>query len=198
MFDYIGEKIRADVLANLTWISRSAGFTTPVRVEDNGRVRLFPGARPYAGVACEDGDYINMGPDAGQVGIAFVDSESSLQVSRKTSKYSEIEALFRVVVWYDERKITVPGSSAMIGLQSAIIAGVRALSFNTDGLYLTKTYFQRFDHNAGRIWSRYGIVDNDAGLFIAPYQTFAVNFRMIGRYIPECFTGEITADASAC
>lgn len=198
MFEYIGEQIRANVLVNLTWVSRSAGYVEPIRVQDGDKVRLMPGAKPYAGAVCESGDYINMAPDAGQTCIVFVDSDEDVFVTRKTSRYSEIDARFRVVVWYDERKISISAGEILVGMQSAIIAGVRAVSFNTEGLMLTKTFFQNFQHDPERVWSRYGLHTHKKGLFVAPYKTFAVTFRMIGRFVPECFTGVITADADAC
>lgn len=195
MFDYIGEKIRAGVLSQNPWISRSAGLTEPVQNADGG---LYPGARPYAGAPCEDtGDYVNMAPSETETCIAFVDQEGELKKVYTNSRLYDFEAFFRVVVWFDERKVTVDGPSLMLSMQSAITAGVNATSFNTTGLLRTKTFFESAQFDPKSIWGRYAAPDKQ-GLFLLPYRTFAIRFRLIGRMVPECFTGQIEADANAC
>ena len=197
MFDYLGEKIRAGVLANLPWVSRSAGLTVPVMAADSGR--FYPGALPYTGHPCRDtGDYINMSPQEGETAICFFDTEGELRVFGQNTRFQQIETFFRVVVWYDSRKITIPGTALSTGLQMAIAAGVQAVDFNTDGLSGCRAYFHNFTADASRIWARYGMADSRAALFLMPYQTFAITFKFIARFRAECFTGEITADADAC
>ena len=198
MLEHIGEQIRASVLAGLSWASRSAGYTEPVQAVDGETRRLFPGSKPIGVVNCEAGQYINLGPDNGQTGIVFVDSISSMVVKKGRAKYSEIEVPFRVVVWYDERKISVPSGNVMLNIQSDIVLGIKSVTLDTDGLVLTKVVFSGFEHDPAKVWGRYGIAINDVGMFIAPYSTFAINFKMIGRLIPSCFTQTITVNESAC
>lgn len=196
MFDYIAEKVRAGVLAQNPWISRSAGLTEPVPNADGG---FYPGSRPYAGQPCDAaGDYINMAPSELETCIAFVDQDSEVRRVYSNAKVYDFEAFFRVVVWFDERKVTASAGSLMILLQSGITAGVLAVSFNTDGLLRTKTFFDSAQFDPKTIWSRYQIDQEKHGLFLLPYRTLAIRFRLIGRVVPACFTGEIAADATAC
>ena len=197
MFDYIGEKIRTNVLSTLPWVSRSAGYTEPAKAADSNK--FYPGAMPYDGQPCTDGgDYLNMAPQEGDTALVFVDSDSDVRVIRRNTRFSEIEALFRVVVWYDTRKVTVPGDSANIGLQMALNAGIGAVDFNAEGLQGARVFYYTFSSDAKRIWSRYGMgVDSDT-LFMLPYRTFAITYKLTGRFRPECFTGEITADENQC
>lgn len=196
MFDYIGEKVRAGVLAQNPWISRSAGLTEPVPNADAG---FYPGARPYPGQPCDAAsDYINMAPSELETCIAFVDQDSEVRRAYSNAKVYDFEAFFRVVVWFDERKVTASAGSLMILLQSGITAGVLAVSFNTDGLLRTKTFFNSAQFDPKTIWARYQIDQEKQGLFLLPYRTLAIRFRLIGRVVPACFTGEIAADATAC
>ena len=197
MFDYIGEKIRAGVLANLPWISRAAGYTEPAAGVDSGSV--YPAAMPYDGQPCDDAaDLVNMAPQQGDTALAFVDSDYDVRVvSEGGRRRQEIETFFRVVVWYDTRKITIDAGHLATGLQMAITAGVQAIDFNTDGLQGVRVNFYSYTDTPERIWARYRMAD-DRGLFMLPYRTFALTYRLTARYAPECFTGQITADADAC
>lgn len=197
MFDYIGEKIRAGVLSSLPWISRAAGYTEPARAVDSGR--FYPGARPYAGQPCTDaGDVLNMAPEEGDTAIAFVDSDFEIRVIGENRRWQEVETFFRVVVWYDTRKVAIDAGHLATGLQMAINAGVGALDFNTEGLQGAKARFYTFTDTPSRIWARYGMADDPGGVFMLPYRTFALTYKFTARYRAECFTGEITADANAC
>lgn len=196
MFDYIGELVRAGVLSQSPWISRCAGLAEPVPNADGG---FYPGARPYAGQPCDAvGDYINMAPSELETCIAFVDQDSEVRQVYSTSKLYDFEVFFRVVVWFDERKVTADAGNLMILLQSGITAGVLAVSFNTPGMSRTKTFFDSVQIDPKTIWSRYQIDQEKHGLFLLPYRTLAIRFRLIGRVVPACFTGEIAADATAC
>ncbi len=185
------------MLSTLPWVSRSAGFTEPTKAAESDR--LYPGSMPYSGQPCDDaGDYLNMAPQEGDTAIAFVDTESEVRTVRSNSRFSEIEALFRVVVWYDSRKVSVDGDSVSMGLQMAMNAGISAINFNTMGLSGARVFFYTYTPDPKKIWSRYGMGSDKDGLFMLPYRTFAVAYRLTARYRAECFTGEITADADAC
>lgn len=196
MTDYIGEKIRDMVLSGLPWISRSAGLTEPVQNADGG---TYPGSRRYTGDPCTAvGDYINMAPQDTETAIAFVDWDGDIRRVYSNAKLYDFETPFRVVVWFDERKVTVDAGNLMFALQGAITAGIRAVNLNTNGLLRTKVIFDSIQLDPLQVWSRYRIAQERQGLFLLPYRTFALRFRLIGRMIPECFTGIITADANAC
>lgn len=104
----------------------------------------------------------------------------------------------RVVVWYDERKLSTPGGSVPANMVGDIITAVKAASFDTEGFLITKAKFTGLEHDPVRIWARYGLSVNDSGLFMLPYSTFAVNFDVMGRFNPACFTQPITVDLTAC
>lgn len=196
MTDYIGEKIRDSVLSGLPWISRSAGLTEPVQNADGG---TYPGARRYTGDPCAAvGDYVNMAPQETETALAFVDWDGDIRRVYSNAKLYDFETPFRVVVWFDERKVTVDAGNLMFALQGAITAGIRATNLNTNGLLRTRVIFDSVQLDPIQIWSRYRMGQERQGLFLLPYRTFALRFRLIGRMIPECFTGTITADANAC
>lgn len=195
MTDYIGEKIRDLVLSELPWISRAAGYTEPVPNADGG---YFPGARPFPGQPYHGvSDYVNMAPQETETAISFVDWDGDLRRVYQNAKLYDFETFFRVVVWFDERKISVDAGNVMFAMQGAIAAGIRAISLNTDGLLRTKTFFDSATFDAAKVWDRYKMPEKQ-GLFMLPYRTFALRFRLIGRMVPGCFTGQITTDASAC
>lgn len=195
MFDFIAEKTRSNVLASLPWVSRCAGLVEPTLATDGG---YYPGARPYAGQPCDAGDYLNMSPQETETCIAFVDTDGEVRKQRGTSRFVGFETHFRVVLWYDERKISVDAGNFAFGMQSAIIAGVQATNYNGLGLHLTKAFFDGAQFDPKAIWGRYAINQEKQGLFMLPYRTMAISFRLIGRAIPECFTATINADPAAC
>lgn len=195
MTDYIGEKIRDLVLSELPWISRAAGYTEPVRNADGG---YFPGARPFAGQPDHGvSDYVNMAPQETETAIAFVDWDGDLRRVYQNGKVYDFETFFRVVIWFDERKISVDSGNVMFAMQGAITAGIRATDLNTEGLLRTKTFFDSTTFDAEKVWSRYKMPEKQ-GLFMLPYRTFALRFRLIGRMVPQCFTGQITTNETAC
>lgn len=196
MKQYIGEKIRDSVLSSLPWISRAAGLSDPVLGADG---LTYPGARPFDGQPCEGaGDYVNMSPQEGESVVAFVDWDGDLRRVFSTPKLFDFETFFRIVVWMDERKITVSAGDVRMAMQAAIAAGVRAASYNTDGLYRTRVFFDSLQFDPLSVWARYTAAKENQGLFMLPYQSFALRFRIIGRMVPECFTGTITADMEGC
>lgn len=196
MTEYIAERIRASVLSGLPWISRSAGLTEPARSADGGN---YPGARRYAGDHCHGvGDYINMAPDVAETAIAFVDWDGDIRRVYSNSRLYDFDTYFRVVVWFDERKVTVDAGNLMFALQGAITAGILATNINTEGLIRTKAFFDSIQLDPVKVWSRYQIQQDKQGLFMLPYRTFAMRYRLIGRVVPECFTGSIQTDANAC
>lgn len=196
--EYIGEKIRASALADLTWITRSAGLTEPIRATDMDAFRPFPGAKQFAGSVCEPGQYINMAPDDGQAAIAFVDAPDQMRVKRAHGKYSDVEIPVRVVLWYDTRKLEVSAGILAANAATDVITAVKAVDFDTEGFLITKAVFTGFEHDPARIWSRYGLAVNDIGMFMVPYSTLALHFKVIGRLNPACFTGIVTSNLLAC
>ncbi len=195
MTEYIAEKIRDAVLSGLPWMSRSAGLTEPVQ----GAKGTYPGARRYTGDPCAAvGDYINMAPQETETAIAFVDWDGDNQKVYSNARLYDFKTYFRVVVWFDERKVTVDAGSLMFALQGAITAGIRAVNFNTDGLLRTKAILDSAQLDPVKVWSKYQMQQQKQGLFLLPYRTFALRFMLMGRVVPECFTGTITADQNAC
>lgn len=196
MTQYIGEKVRDLVLSSLPWISRSAGLTEPVMGADG---LTYPGARPFGGQPCEGvGDYVNMAPQEGESALAFMDWDGDIRRVYSNSRLFDFETFFRVVVWMDGRKINISSGDVAIAIQAAIVAGVRAASYNTDGLMRTKAMFDALQVDPAKIWARYTATGASKGIFLLPYESFAIRFRLIGRMVPECFTGTITADLDAC
>lgn len=196
MTEYIAERVRQNVLVNLPWISRTAGLTEPVQSADGG---TYPGARKYNGQTCQgEGDYINMAPEATETAIAFVDWDGDIRRVYSNSRLYDFEAYFRVVVWFDERKVTIDAGNLMMAMQAAITSGIKATSLNTEGLLRTRVFFDSAQLDPLQVWSRYRMEQEKQGLFLVPYRTFALRFRLLGRIVPECFTGNITADPASC
>lgn len=195
MFDHIGAKTRTAVFDNLPWISRSAGLVEPVPGAEG---RIYPGARPFDGQPCDAGDYVNMSPSETETCIAFVDMDSEIRRTRNTSRFYDFELFFRVVLWYDERKISIDAGNFLFGIQSAIAAGVQAAQYDTTGIHRTKVTYNSTQLDALKVWERYNIDQAKQGLFLLPYRSLAIRFRMIGMVTPACFAETITANPAAC
>lgn len=194
MFEHIGEVIRANVFANIPWITRAAGLTDPATTTDGGAVRVFPAARAYDGAPCDAGEfYVNMSPQEGETAIAFVQDYSPIKVVNERGRWRQLEAAFSVVVWYDERRILVNADSIMFAMQSAIITGVLAANYDTDGLHGVKARFSSITTDPARVWQRYDVYNVQRGLLLRPYRTFEVEFGLTAQFDPACFTSEITA-----
>lgn len=195
MFEHIGAQTRRSVFENLPWVSRFAGLAEPVPGADG---RIYPGARPFAGQPCDAGDYVNMSPSEAETCIAFVDSDSDVRKTRTTSRYYDFELFFRVVLWYDERKIPIDPENLLFALHSAISAGVMATRFDTAGILRTKAFYDSMQVDPLKVWDRYKIDQQKQALFVLPYRSFAVRFRLIGVVTPACYTQTITANPDAC
>ena len=190
MFDYIGEKIRTEAFSRLTWISRAGGFTEMVEVNDGGTLKRFPGAKPQYQMPCEPGDYLNMSPDGSEICIAFTDSAGKIQVDERHRIFDKVSAFFRVVVWYDENRIAYGGATDKAHqMAKEIIAAVRGVNMNNTGLQGCRVSFDSVDFDPAKVWAGYGFKADDA-LFMRPYRTFAVSFRLRALLATGC------ADAS--
>lgn len=186
MLEYIAEQIRAQALASLTWISRPAGLVEMLQVKNGDTFTKFPAAKRYYGVTCEPGDYLNMSPDGNEICIAFVDSAGDVRIDQRTSHFERISAFFRVVVWYDERKIRFDGQFDKSGKMALEITEVvRTAELNTAGLTGCKIGFENLTTDPAKIWGSYGFKPDDQ-LFMLPYRTFAVSFRMRGFLFGKC------------
>lgn len=178
MYEYIGEHIRAQVLAPLTWVSRPAGLVEILEVKNGEKNTKFPGAKPYYGVNCEPGDYLNMSPDGKETCIAFVDSSGEIRVDQHTTHFDRISAFFRVVVWYDEKKIRYDGALDISArMTQEIVNLAKSANLNNAGIGGCKVIYESLTTDPAKIWGVYGFKPDDQ-LFMLPYRTFAVSFRM--------------------
>ena len=188
MLEYIGEQIRTQVFARLTWISRAGGYTELLEANDGGTQKRFPGTKPQYQVPCEPGDYLNMGPDGKETCIAFVDSPGLIQVDERRSKYERVSVPFRVVVWYDDRKVRYDGPADKAGqMAKEIIAYARAATLSTTGVSGCKVSYDSIDFDPARIWGAYG--------FTFALEAPAVYWGRDGRCF--AFLHDLTADALA-
>lgn len=198
MFDYIGEKIRLQ-LAGLDWLSRSAGYTVPVEIQDGGERGGYPAANYYDGAPCPVGEKLNMAPHEGETALAFVDSDAVFTTTRRTSRFIEFSTNIRLVLWYDTRKVAYDGDSdkewQMI---SDVTNAVKSASFDTEGLLATRIRFASVQYDPAQIWGKYSLRSEGQGLFVYPYKTMAIIFTLSGRFVADCFTGSLTANAAAC
>ena len=70
-----------------------------------------------------------MAPDGSETCIAFVDVPSDIQVDETHRTYNILNVRFRVVVWFDERKIDFEGENDKPGrLVQEIINTVKGLN----------------------------------------------------------------------
>ena len=187
MLESIGNTIAA-ALSNLPFVSRSGGLTELVDVQNGENRQRIPGAKGYretdGAFTGKPEDIASMAPDGSETCIAFVDVPSDIQVDETHRIYSILNVRFRVVVWFDERKIDFEGENDKPGrLTQEIINAVKGLNFTVFKKH--RTTFESISVDAGRIWSAYNFKPDDA-LFMAPYRTFAVTFRMKAWYFPAC------------
>jgi len=186
MLEYIAEQIRAQAFASLSWISRPAGLVEMLQVRNGNNFTKFPAAKPYYGVVCEPGDYLNMSPDGKEACIAFVDSAGDLKIEQRTSHFERFSAYFRVVVWYDEKRITVGGvMSKTAAMAFEIQNEVKQVNFDAPKLSGCKVLSEGITENPANIWGSYGFKPDDQ-LFMLPYRTFAVSFRLRGFLFGKC------------
>jgi len=170
MFESIGEAVKTGL--SLEWIERLGGFVELVSVKNGEERALFPGCKEYSGTTW-NGGYLNMSPGP-ETSLAFVDSQNDITVERTTGMYRILLIRFRVVVWYDENAIEYEGDKTGRMVQD-VIDKVKAVEFV--GLKSVRTIFEGLSVDPNRIWGQYNYKPDDA-LFMAPYRTFAVSFRM--------------------
>ncbi len=187
MIESIADQIKAGVFDNLDWITRSGGLTELVE-DTSGET---PVRRPWARIL-EDGvrSYVDVTPDGNDACIAFVDFPSDMTVETERSKYRIVVLRPRIVVWCNEDKIEYSGDlEKQGGMVTAINNLVRGLSINA--LSTSRIVLESMSVDAGRIWSGYNFRADDA-LFVAPYRTFALTFRLRG-YQMFCADPALTA-----
>lgn len=199
MLEHIGEQVRQE-LSKLNFVSIAAGYTEPIVRDDNGVQRIYPAARPWPNAPCEAGEtYVNMSPHDGAGCIAFVDSLEGVEIVGGTAKYTDVQAVFRVVVWYDEGNILFGYPSRLpLAIANEITKAVRRVDFITPGIVSARATFYASSNNPDTIWSRYGMGVDDRALFMAPYRTLAVSFKFQARYLPDCFCPEILTVEKTC
>lgn len=201
MLETIAEQIRQQ-LATLDWITRTGGLTNPVEILDGETAKTIPACLSYEGAPCDagsEGDFLNMAPHGEEVCIAFVEMPNDFSVVRRHARYDDVTLAFRVVVWYDARKISFDGdlepSWKMI---EQIIGAVKAADVTNDALGGAKIRFNSTQFTPDQIWSRYNMRDANQGFFMYPYRTFGLNFILQCRLNLSCFDGTLTANANAC
>lgn len=198
MFEQIGESIRAS-LAELTWISRTGGATVPIEIRDGETFKTFPGCLAYEGAPCEAGQFVNLAPDSSESCIAFIEFLNDVTVVRHTSRYDDISFQFRVVLWWDARKIAFDGDEVVEwGIIERVIAKVKAANIENTVFGAARVQYLSAQFTPDQIWGRYNIQTQGQGLFMYPYRTMGLNFNVRGRLNLKCLTGTITADADAC
>lgn len=199
MFEYVGNKIRAS-LATVPLLTRAGGLAETIDTVDGNERRKYPGCKGYRD---KDGvytgkseDIMNVSPDGSFPGIAFTDFPTDIQVEQNTSRYQFISVRFRVVVWYNEETVVHDGEADKSGaLMQAVIAAVRTTEMPF--FKKPKINFEAISADAGRIWSTYNFKPDDA-LFLPPYRTFAIIFRMRAYLMKNCPLPEIEVDESCC
>jgi len=199
MLEHIGEQVRQEI-AKLNFVSIAGGYTEPIVRDDNGIQRIYPAARPWPNAPCEAGEsYVNLSPHDGAGCIAFVDSLDGVEIVGGTAKYSDAQAIFRVVVWYDEAQLLFADQSrTALAITNEVIKAVRRVDFLTPGIVSARATFYNSTQNPETIWSRYGMGLDDRALFMAPYRTLAVSFKFQARYLPDCFCPEILTVEKTC
>ena len=172
MFEYIGKKIQTS-LSTLDYVSLAGGYTELVDAPDGEERIKLPMCRKYVDGKADG--YVNMSPDGSESCIMFVDgTEMSLELH--TSRYDILIFRPRVVVWYDERKLGFTGElDTGARVMQDIMSKVKLASFPFFSKVSAR--FELLTVDSGRIWSAYNFKPDDA-LFMAPYRTFAVTFRL--------------------
>lgn len=174
MIEFAAERIRSGVLSSLSWATRTAGLTEMLQVGAN----KFPGAKPQFGTDCEPGDYLNMSPDGREAAIAFVDSPGDVKVDRHTSNFDQVSATLRVVVWYDESKMRYEGPlDKSTRMAHEVVKLARVCDLSGGAVYGSRLRFEALITDPGAIWGAYGFKADDM-LFMLPYRTFAVVFKL--------------------
>ena len=199
MLEHIGEQVRQEI-TKLNFVAMAGGYTEPILRDDNGVERIYPAARPWPNAPCgSDEQYVNMAPHDGAGCIAFVDSLEGVEIVGGTAKYTDVQTIFRVVVWYDEAQLLF-GDQIKTGLAIAneVIKAVRRVDFITPGIVSARATFYASTNNPDAIWGRYGMGLDDRALFMAPYRTLAVLFKFQARYLPDCFCPEIITVEKTC
>ena len=196
MLEYIAERVRKRI-AELSFVQIAGGLAEPVVRDDSGNARRFPVVRPWPGAEVEPGDMLNMAPNEGTGCLAFVDATDDVRTVRDLVRWIDVEGLFRVVVWYDERQVIHgDGSDTARALANEIVKAVHKADFSGEGV-TGRARFMSSTNDPGVVWSRYGMGVDDRALFMHPYRTFAVTFKFQGRYSPSCFCPHII-NAAVC
>jgi hypothetical protein len=194
MFDHIGQVV-ADALKNLDFADTVAGFCEPVTRDDNGVQRTFPAARK-TGNEYSALEYLNMSPHDGISCLIFTDSEDALNVVSLPTERRRMEVRFRVVVWYDERLVKTDTGG---DVAPAIIKAVSGLLYDADfsaNYWLSpKLNLYQIELTPDRIWSRYRMGADDRALFVLPYRTIAITYRLSGYWAENCDCGRVIKSA---
>jgi hypothetical protein len=169
MIEFIGERIKT-ALESLPWITRPAGLVETVDTVDGEERRRYPWYKHLEGEG-------NMSPDAQTACLAFVDTQSEITFERTTARYRIAVARPRVVVWYDENQIEFDGDTFTLGgaMLAELTRAVEAATFAP--LQNARVTVESIQTDPARIWSAYNFRADDA-LFMSPYRTFAVTFRL--------------------
>mgnify|MGYP000113668882 FL=1 len=199
MFEYIGNKLRASLAAS-PMITRPGGLAEVIDTVNGNERTKYPGCKGYRdkdGVYTgKTSDIMNLSPDASAAGIAFTDFPSDITVEQNTGRYQLITVRFRVVVWYNEDAMDYQGEVDKGGrLMQEVIDRVNAAEMPF--FKKSKINLEAISADASRIWSVYSFKPDDA-LFLPPYRTFAIIFRMRAYLMKGCELPEIEVDQSCC
>lgn len=176
MFEQIGYSIQK-ALKDLSFVSFAGGYAELLDTTgDEERVK-YPASKEFKN-GVWSGDYESLLPDGEERCIVFTDSQTDITVSSSNARYSVLIIRFRVVVWFDERKIEFEDSDQygdkMARVMQEIINTVPGVKF--PDFMKSRTVFESINADPLRIWAAYAPKPDDA-LFMAPYRTFAVTFR---------------------
>ena len=172
MFEYIGKKIQTS-LALLEYVSLAGGYTELIDAPNGGERLKRPMSRKY--VDGKPDGYVDMSPDGSESCIMFVDG-TDMSLEQHTNHYDVLLFRPRIVVWYDERKLDFTGElDTGARVTQDIISSVKSTLFP----FFSRVHarFELLTVDPARIWQGYNFKPDDA-LFMAPYRTFAITFRL--------------------
>lgn len=197
MLELIGENVRR-ALEKVDYIRLAGGYAEPITKDDNGTLRTFPACRVWPGIVHSE-DYVNLSPHEDAGCIAFVDAGQDVEVLKATERAKEISTYFRVVVWYDQRRILADNQTALqIAMANDLIVRLRNADFTGGGIVAGRAEIYGTSNNVDAIWGRYGMGVDDRGLFMAPYNTFSMLFKFTGRWLPDCYCPNLIPTDSKC
>ena len=193
MIEYIGLQVK-EKLSSLDWITHPGGYAFLVNDVDGSERVAYPATKEIKN-GVWTGKYDSMLPDSEKTCLAFVDSQNDITVELERSRYRVLVIPFRVVVWLDETKLEVQGNLPTIDtVFNAIKSAVCDADFPE--FQNCRTTFQSITFDPARIWAGYTLRPDDA-LFLAPYRTFAITFRLRA-YEMTCATSQIESNEICC